>query len=381
MSITYLEPGGETSCTDGEVTVRALADRGLDGLRVTLWLPDGVPFSGPSIVRPDRVVLPVLAGQIDVHVTTETAAAVFGPDARVRLLVDVVSADGGFDQVRSPEVDLSGLPGTPVLRLDATRPGLLTIRSIDVSGSTSPGSTSTGSTSTGSTSPGSTSPLTTPESTGSAGTSSADVASIIESPLVRLARSESRARVAAVRAPEEQLRTFSVVLDRSASMVPHFRSGAVSGVLSALVGLSQVFGADAGLPLWSGALPVRPYRADLAQEPLADLLAEVYERPDSGFWLAPVLARVPGSGPRTVFVITDDYPPDLPELVGADLVGADPQCRCHLVVFGEDRGLGQREDVLFTAVAVTGREPVAEALSRAEEMRALVAALVRGSTR
>jgi hypothetical protein len=366
MSITYLEPGGETSCTAGEVTVRALADRGLDGLRVTLSLPDGVPFSGPSIVRPDRVVLPVLAGRIDVHVTTETDAAVFGPDARVRLLVDVVSADGGFDQVRSPEVDLSGLPGTPVLRLDATRPGLLTIRSIDLNGSTNPGSTS---------------PLTAPESTGSAGSSSADVASIIESPLVRLARSESRARVAAVRAPEEQLRAFSVVLDRSASMVPHFRSGAVSGVLSALVGLSQVFGADSGLPLWSGALPVRPYRADLAQESLPDLLAEVYERPDSGFWLAPMLARVPGSGPRTVFVITDDCPPDLPELAGADLVGADAQCRCHLVMFGDDRGLDQREDVLFTAVAVTGREPVVEALSRAEEMRALVAALVRGSTR
>jgi hypothetical protein len=97
--------------------------------------------------------------------------------------------------------------------------------------------------------------------------------------------------------------------------------------------------------------------------------------------LAPVLARLSGSGPRTVFVITDDCPPDLPELAGPDLVGADAQRRCHLVVFGDDRGWDQREDVLFTAVAATGREPVAEFLSRAEEMRALVAALVRGSTR
>ncbi|HST81252.1 MAG TPA: hypothetical protein VLL08_05900 [Kineosporiaceae bacterium] len=361
MSITYLEPGGETSCATGEVTVRALAVRGLDGLRLTLSLPDGVPFSGPSIVRPDRVVLPVLAGRIDVTVTTETADAAFGPDARVRLLVDVVSADGGFDQVQSPEIDLSGLPGTPVLRIDATRPGLLTIRSIDLNESTSP--------------------LTKPESVVPSGNSVAAVDSITESPLVRLARSESRARVAAVRAPEEQLRAFSVVLDRSASMVPHFRSGAITGVLSALVGLWQVFGADAGLPVWSGGLPARTYSADLAQESLADLLAEIYEVPDSGFWLAPVLARLPGSGPRTVFVITDDCPPDLPEIAEADLVGADTQCCCHLVVFGDEPTPNQRQNVLFTAVSATERESVVESLSRAPEMRAMVAALVRGSTR
>jgi hypothetical protein len=384
MSITYLELGGETSCATGEVTVRALADRGLDGFRFELTA-DGAPFDGPSIVRPGRVVLPVLTGRIEIAVTTETGDAVFGPDARVRLLVDVVTSDGGFDQVRSPEVDLSGLHGTPVLWLDATRAGLLTVGSTAASASPRSGR------------------LVKAAPVPSQPPVPASVADpIAESPLVRLARTESRVRVNAVKAPDEELRGFTVVLDRSASMMPHYRSGAIAGVLSALVGLSHVFGTDVGLAVWSGGLAARNYSADLAHEPLADLLAKVYQLPDSGFALAPVIGRLPGSGSRTVFVITDDCPPDLPELTEHDLSGADSQRLCHLVVFGRSRydfrtiGLAEpapperftddpmlnpRQNLLFTSVAAAEPESIADSLTRSQDMRAMVAALVRGSTK
>jgi hypothetical protein len=396
MTITYLEPGREASCVTGEVTVRALPAPGHGDFRLVVTRPGGGAYDGPAYPRPDRIVLPVLTGRVEIAVMTTQPEALFGPDARFRMLVDVVTADGGFDQVQSPEVDLSGLRGGTLLWIDAVGKGSLSVGSVGSAGSPS----STGSTS----SPALagfeaepvpvTSPLLSKESAAHAGPDNA---------LIRRARTESRALVGAARAPVAELRDYTVVLDRSASMAAHSRSGAVAAVLNSIAGIAQVFGAEAALPVWSGGPWSAEQSADLASDSPDEVVARVYQAPVIGFSIAPMLPLLPASGPGTVFVLSDDYPADLPDLTDAELAGSNAERRWHLVVFGRSRhdfryfGTGapqppkqitddvsaveSRDGVLLTSVAVDEREPINQELEQIRGMRAMVRALARGSTR
>lgn len=145
----------------------------------------------------------------------------------------------------------------------------------------------------------------------------------------------ARRQVDAARLPASQQRLIVLAIDRSASMLPVLRSGAVDALLEVLIGLSAVVGRNTELPVWQlGATP-RPTSGPLlptATDSFVD--RELREEASiTGTVLAPLAERVGTSeGPTSVFVVTDGSPPDL-EAFRAAVSRSRRQVAWHLIAF------------------------------------------------
>jgi hypothetical protein len=304
----------------------------------------------------------------------------FPPGSQAQLVVDLTGPDGVQQQVRSPEVDLSGLRTAPLLWLDGGNPQQWTIGAPTVS--TDPDEEAAG----------------------------AVVTEVHE--IVSAARAAARARADAQRAPRDSRRRWVVVLDHSASMLLRYRSGELGSVLRALLGAWEVFGDGEPVQVWTSAgapISTRPLGVDLCRESVDDLLRRVYVEVHTGSSLAGLIRAVTPTGvPETVFLLTDDLPPDLESAVGS-LTGpggtgrtgetGQPVQRWHLVVFASSRfdyrGTGRAgnpvsagEDTLRDVPVVPGVEitslttehtPLADQLREPGPVAALVAALTERS--
>jgi hypothetical protein len=227
--------------------------------------------------------------------------------------------------------------------------------------------------------------------------------------IVSAARAAARAQADAQRAPRADRRRWVVAFDHSASMLVRYRNGELASILRSLLGAWEVFGDGEPIQVWTSAgAPISnlPLGVDLCRESVDDLLRRVYAEVHTGSSLAALIRAVPPTGvPETVFLLTDDLPPDLEaacgSLLGAGGVGdsGQPSQRWHLVVFARSRfdyrGTGRQrhpisagEDTLRDVPAVPGleitslateRTPLAVQLLEPGLIGSLVAALTHRS--
>jgi hypothetical protein len=132
--------------------------------------------------------------------------------------------------------------------------------------------------------------------------------------LVQRATWSARRHAGAHSLPPNRLTEFVLAVDGSASMLTHHRSGAVRALLELFLGVNAVCGANQAIAIWgTGWAPAR-LRTDLTTATLDECDAMVIDDRalTSGTALAPLVTVLPPArSRRTVFVITDDVPPDL----------------------------------------------------------------------
>ncbi|MCW2606750.1 MAG: hypothetical protein JWO60_1443, partial [Frankiales bacterium] len=129
---------------------------------------------------------------------------------------------------------------------------------------------------------------------------------------------------------------LQVAVDRSASLLPALRTGAVQALLEVLLGANGVCGAADAVPVWElGAVPQRlPQPLDRSTAPgfVAHVLGERVTT--DGTLLAPLVRTTAAAGPpRTVVVVTDGVPADLEQVTAAlrDTTRARGTTRWHLL--------------------------------------------------
>ncbi len=149
------------------------------------------------------------------------------------------------------------------------------------------------------------------------------------------ARDAARRRIGRTRAAEADRRDIHVVLDLSASMLPHHRSGALQGLLSVLAGINDVHGQSEEFTLWP-AMPVQrlaPRRLTRADAAVVadDLVSTVGVGSSSGVAEAFRAARAERAWR---VVVSDGVPPDLLGELSAP--GAGEQAP-HLLAFAESK--------------------------------------------
>jgi hypothetical protein len=112
--------------------------------------------------------------------------------------------------------------------------------------------------------------------------------------------------------PVERTRAIRMVVDRSASMLPHVRSGVVADLLEVGRGMNAVIGSG-GLEVEVVSVPGEPAHREVFTSGAADaaaLVHQLFERVDTGFRLASLAGRT-GRAAAAIYVITDAVPPDL----------------------------------------------------------------------
>jgi hypothetical protein len=142
--------------------------------------------------------------------------------------------------------------------------------------------------------------------------------------------------------PPELRAEIQVAVDRSASMLPHARSGARATLLELIVGVNAEVGVASDIPVWQLGRSV-----ELVPTPLSHISNSAYDAllgdvpQTTGTLLAPLLdATAANNERRVVFVITDGAPGDLDDL-GPVLDAAQQQgtsTRWHVLAFARSVG-------------------------------------------
>ncbi len=145
-----------------------------------------------------------------------------------------------------------------------------------------------------------------------------------------------RRQAGAARLAPDARTELLVAVDRSASLLPAQRAGAVQALLEVLLGVSAVWGSADSLPVWElGAVPrPLPQPLDRANAPgfVTHVLGERITT--DGTLLAPLVRATAGvGGSRTVVVVTDGVPADLEEVTAAlrETTRARGTTRWHLL--------------------------------------------------
>jgi hypothetical protein len=140
--------------------------------------------------------------------------------------------------------------------------------------------------------------------------------------------------------PAERQRTIRLAIDRSASMLPHQRSGALHALLEVMIGVNGVYGATRAMPVWAMSPDPEQIRPDLTADSLPGYVDTTLggQALTSGTALAPLVGRMPAArGRETVYVITDDVPPDLDDAAAALRARTDtPALTWHLLLLASD---------------------------------------------
>ena len=174
--------------------------------------------------------------------------------------------------------------------------------------------------------------------------------------LARRTNYACRRQIDGSRLPASQLRDVVVAVDRSASMLPAVRGGALTSLLEILLGLATVVGREPLLPVWQlGAAP-RPVRRAVTPDTVAGFVAaELSEQASlSGVALTPLVDQIGSPArPTSVFVITDGVPPDT-DVFASVVAGRSAPVSWHLL-----------------ALARSGTDPRVSAEPWADELTAL----------
>jgi hypothetical protein len=287
-----------TRCPPGALEINWQV-RGLttDHVRVSIEVADGPSRPAVSIQKlgDQRLLLTGLPEAVVVVARPLHAEGYFADRTVFDVQVQLRSTDGGGDQIVLTPVDVSGtrsatlltispdalgwevlapLPGVPLVPADSAEP-------VDTGFAPQPG----------------------------------PAANLADLPaLSARAAYSARRRIGEPAMPPYRRANIVAAVDRSASMLPHLRSGAVQSVVEMLVGVNAVAGATAEIPLWTlSAAPtrVRPDLDAATVDGYASTLINDQEL-DSGTAVAPFIAHLPATGgAQTVLLISDDVPPDL----------------------------------------------------------------------
>jgi len=301
MTVTILDARGAVPCAAGPLEVEWT---GPDGVSVVLECRS-TPGRGATHVQRlgDRsLLLTGLPEDVALVARPVTPGTVFAD--RVVVGVQLSSHDSG-DQIVVPPVDVSG----------TTAAVLLTVGSRDGRW------------------------LVTAEEGAATRSSTLPVGEVSPESLVKRAAYGTRRRIGASSLPPLQQRSMVAVVDRSASMLAHQRSGAVQSLLEVVLGVNLVCGMHREVPVWTLELPPRQLSRALD---VTDVGRYVTERLDpepytSGCTLAPLIRDLDPADPAVAVVITDDVPADLPEVAAALAANVRPVA-WHLLAIARGPG-------------------------------------------
>ena len=324
MAVTKLAPGGRARCTTGHATLGWSVD-GADLSEVVLRVVQrdaGRPAIGVQPTGPGRLLIAALPVPVVVLVLPRDGN-VFrdGVSVSAELTLRVDGHDG--DQYVLPEVDVSGtseqvllimVPADGVWSLEL--PADLAVRQARPSTHSRVGAPAP-----------SAAALRAPQHDGPAATRltppepAQEEADGAQQPgvsqLAQRAAYAARRHVGAARLAPEARSEFHVAVDRSASLLPALRTGAVQSLLEVLSGLNSVCGLTDQVPVWE--LGVAPSRLSTPLDPTTVLgyVTHVLGQrvTTDGTLLAPLVRATAGSGAsRTVVVVTDGVPADLTQV-------------------------------------------------------------------
>lgn len=298
MATLRLSAGGSARCPEGMLTLdwRVAGGSPADvALEVNQVASPATPAVAVSPTGSGKVLIAALPEAVEVQVSP-VSGDTFGNGVTVSTQLTLRVGGVEAAQYLLPEADVSGTPRTTLLRL-TPQPGFW---QLDVP-----------------------TDVEVQQSAPAASAPRPAVSSEPETDLDGLARDAAyaaRRRAGSARLPEDRRSELHLAVDRSASMLPLVRGGSGQGVMDVVVGVNDVVGSSSTVALWSlGSIPV-PMRPGLTRASAAGRWsAELAERASTGGTLvAPLVSETAGSGPRrTVLVLTDGPPADLPELAAA----------------------------------------------------------------
>lgn len=298
MATVRLKPGGSARCPQGMITLDwrvaagAPGDVALEVVRVSS--PDQ-PAVAVSPTGPGQVLIAALPEGVAVQVRP-TSGDSFGNGVSVNAQITLRVGGVEAAQYVLPATDVSGTPRTTLLRL-TPETGFW---QLDVPADN--GVTTT--VRTASPAPG------TPTPAGDVNLEGA----------ARDAAYAARRRTGGARLPETLRSELHLAVDRSASLLPLVRAGSGQALMDLVVGVNEVVGSTPTVSLWALGSTPTPLRPGLTRGSAAGRWAgELRDAASTGGTLvAPLVAETAsGAAPRTVLIVTDGPPADLPELEAA----------------------------------------------------------------
>lgn len=321
MATLRLGAGGSARCSEGMLTLDWRVTGGPPAdvvLEVNRAAAPGTPAVAVSPTGSGKVLIAALPETVDVQVRPATGET-FGNGVAVSTQLTLRVGDVEAARYLLPEADVSGTPRLTLLRL-TPQPGFW---QLDV-----------------------------PPDVGAQRAATAAAAPHAAAPpepesdldgLARDAAYAARRRARSARLPEDRRSELHLAVDRSASMLPLVRGGSGQGLMDLVVGVNDVVGSSSTVALWSlGSIPV-PMRPGLTRANAGGRWsADLVERASTGGTLvAPLVAEIAARGPRrTVLVVTDGPPADLPELTAAlEAARADgTSTRWHVLALARTSG-------------------------------------------
>jgi hypothetical protein len=325
MTVTKLRPGDSTICRPGTLEVDWQV-RGASAQAVRVEL-EALTAAGPSAVAvqavgPQSLLLSSLPEAVALVARPQPNETAFADAITFQAQISLRVGNADADQVVLAPVDVSGT-ASAVLFTVAPAPGGWEITAAPAGRSAAP-------------------PAGSPAPEPGSRRLPPEPPTATVSPLRRAEFATRRYVGGAVALPADQRTTMVVAVDRSASMLPHQRSGALSSILELILGVNAVCGTDSVVPMWRMSREPGPIRPDLSESSVGGYVENVLgdQALTSGTALAPLIDLLPrDAGRQTVFLITDDVPPDLDASAAALRARPDPpgSLSWHLLVLARHR--------------------------------------------
>lgn len=293
MSVQYLATGKWARVTHGQVQAELVV---ISGGPAVL---EAAGAGGSAAVTSHRVsslkiVMPPIGSQTNLLARPETGST-FPEGAAVQLTLSI-GQPGNLVQLVGPRIDVGALHEAELAHLKDDE-GLLGVMAVKV-----------------------------------------DDVGLPDEQLTALSRASQYAsrRLLRQRAVSSAENGLALLVDRSASMRPHLRSGAVQAVLEAVLGVDRGLGDGGEVPVLTLGRSVEPLvplgpdnASDYVDRQLLPLGAATGTR-----LAASIGTRGLDDGPRTILVLTDQIPGDVAEFQAA-LERSSQGVRWRLVVLGE----------------------------------------------
>jgi len=387
MTVTKLRPNDSTICAAGLLQIDwQIRGATVETVHVEMQTLNGAGTPAPAVQTIGRqgLMLASLPEPVALVARPRSVRAAFTDGVTFQTQISLPASDADADQIVLTPVDVSGT-SSAVLFTVAPAPGGWKVTAAPAGQSPTPYA------------PASQPPPATPDGPDSNHPTSDPQTATVAT--VRRAMYAARRHVGASTLPADQLITIAVAVDRSASMLPHQRSGALQAILELILGVNTVCGANRSIPVWKMSHHPCQMRPDLSESSIAGYVETVLDDQalTSGTVLAPLVEQIPRNANRQiVFVITDDVPPDMNATAAAMQARRDPPetPSWHLIVLARHRSdpavrtepwrdelrplAPLVDDGLITMSAITPDDSpdwLADRLTSSDELDAVVAAL------